>query len=55
MAKQHVNADKMAKSQKAQQSAKRKAAQADRGSTKFKGGSNVHNGASLGRSGQQQK
>jgi hypothetical protein len=51
MAKKHVNADKMAKSQKAQLAAKRVSAQTDRGSKKFPGGSNPHHGASIGQSG----
>jgi hypothetical protein len=55
MANKHVNADKLAKSQKAQQSKARKEAQAARGSAKFAGGSNVHNGASRGQSGQKKK
>ena len=51
MAKDHVNADKMAKSQKSQQAAKRQSAQQVRGSKKFKSQSNPHHGASLGASG----
>jgi len=38
-----------------QQGAARKAAQQQRGSSGFKGGSNVHNGASKGQSGQPKK
>jgi hypothetical protein len=52
MANKHVNADKTKSSHKAQQSAARKAAQEQRGSNKFKGGSNVHSGDSRGQSGQ---
>ena len=52
MANKHVNADKMANDQKAQQAAARKLAQQQRGSSRFTGGSNVHNGASKGQSGQ---
>lgn len=48
----HVNALKQAVSQRAQQAAARKAAQIKRGSSKFKGKSNTHNGASRGQSGQ---
>ena len=48
----HVNADKNVNSQKAQQAADRKKAQQNRGSSKFGAGSNVHNGASKGQSGQ---
>ena len=55
MANKHVNVDKMKNSQKAQQSAARKAAQQQRGSSKFKEGSNVHSGGSRGQSGQQTK
>jgi hypothetical protein len=55
MANKHVNDDKNANSQKAQQAAARKAAQAVRGSNAFKSGSNVHNGASKSQSGQPKK
>jgi len=48
----HVNASKLAVSQRAAQAAVRKAAQANRGSIKFKKGSNPHNGGSRGQSGQ---
>ncbi len=51
MAKKHVNASKLATSQKAQQSAARKRVQLLRGSSRFKGGSNPHNGGSRGQSG----
>ena len=48
----HVNAEKSKNSQRAKQSADRKAKQAEHGSKVFKKGSQVHNGASLGQSGQ---
>jgi hypothetical protein len=48
----HVNAEKDKNSQRAKQSADRKAKQAERGSKVFKKGNQVHNGASLGQSGQ---
>lgn len=56
MRKPHLNADKQARSQRAQQSAERLRKQRERGSKKFdvKRG-NVHNGASRGQSGQQQR
>lgn len=52
MANKHVNASKLAVSQRARQAAARKATQAERGSIKFKRGSNPHNGGSRGQSGQ---
>lgn len=55
MAKQHVNAEKNANSQRALQAAARKKAQAERDSKKFTNGSNKHNGASKGQSGQQSR
>jgi hypothetical protein len=51
----HVNAAKLAASQKAKQAAARKAKQQKRGSGNFKHRSNVHNGGSRGQSGQKSK
>jgi len=48
----HVNAEKLAASQRAQQAKGRQEKQAIRGSKKFKDGSNTHRGASQGQSGQ---
>ncbi len=53
MANKNVNDAKRAQDQRAQQAAARKKAQQERDSKRFKGGSNPHNGASRGQSGQQ--
>jgi hypothetical protein len=52
MGVKHVNAAKLAASQKAQQSKLRVEKQQARGAKGFKGGSNVHRGASQSQSGQ---
>ncbi len=48
----HINAEKLAASQRAQQAKARRENQITRGSKKFKDGSNTHRGASQGQSGQ---
>jgi hypothetical protein len=51
----HVNAETAKNNQRSKQAAARKAKQVERGSKAFKNGSQVHNGASRGQSGQRTK